>query len=83
MTIGQFAARAGVSSRCIRHYEQLGLLGKAARARSGYRIYQEADLVRVGQIRSLVDLRMSLRHGKHRLSGSLAGGWSSTLRKCS
>ena len=67
MTIGQFAARAGVSTRTIRHYEGLGLLARAARLRSGYRVYGESDLERVRQIRTLTSLGISLRQVGHLL----------------
>lgn len=67
MTIGQFAARAGVSPRTIRHYEKLGLLAKAQRSGSGYRLYAEADLDRLRQIRSLTSLGISLRDVSHLL----------------
>lgn len=60
MTIGEFAARAGVTTRTIRHYEQLGLLAKPLRSASGYRLYQAGDLERVGHIRALVELGVSL-----------------------
>lgn len=67
MTIGQFATRAGVSPRTIRHYEELGLLAKAQRSGSGYRLYGEADLDRLRQIRSLTSLGISLREVSHLL----------------
>jgi MerR family copper efflux transcriptional regulator len=67
MTIGQFAARAGVSPRTIRHYERLGLLAKAPRSGSGYRLYGETDLQRLRQIRCLTSLGISLRETSHLL----------------
>jgi MerR family copper efflux transcriptional regulator len=44
MNIGQASSATGVSTKMIRHYEAIGLLPKAARAESGYRRYQAADL---------------------------------------
>ncbi|MBN9420519.1 MAG: MerR family transcriptional regulator [Candidatus Eremiobacteraeota bacterium] len=67
MTIGQFAAQVGVSTRTIRHYEELGLLARAARLRSGYRVYGESDLERVRQIRAWTSLGLSLRQVGHLL----------------
>ena len=61
MTIGEFAARAGVTARTIRHYEQIGMLARPARSAAGYRLYRAADLERIGQIRALVQLGVSLR----------------------
>ncbi|TDD88021.1 MerR family transcriptional regulator [Actinomadura rubrisoli] len=52
MRIGELAARAGVSTRTLRYYEQQGLL-TARRAANGYREYEESDLRLVAEIRSL------------------------------
>ncbi|QXJ23305.1 MerR family transcriptional regulator [Actinomadura graeca] len=53
MRIGELAARAGVSTRTLRYYEQQGLL-PARRAANGYREYEESDLRLVSEIRSLL-----------------------------
>ncbi len=44
MTIGQAAKSSAVSAKMIRHYESIGLLPKAQRTRSGYRLYDENDV---------------------------------------
>ena len=44
MTIGQAAKSSSVSAKMIRHYESIGLLAKAQRTQSGYRLYDEADV---------------------------------------
>ncbi|WP_181783052.1 MerR family transcriptional regulator [Pseudonocardia pini] len=59
MLIGELAERAGVSTRALRHYEELGLL-PARRAANGYRRYDGADLRAVAEIRTLVGLGLSL-----------------------
>lgn len=46
MRIGELAARTGVTSKALRHYERVGLLAPA-RAESGYRDYPIAALGRV------------------------------------
>ncbi|MGP4022689.1 MerR family transcriptional regulator [Actinomadura sp. 3N407] len=53
MRIGELAARAGVSTRTLRYYEEQGLL-PARRAANGYRQYEEADVRLVSEIRSLL-----------------------------
>lgn len=44
MTIGQAAKSSAVSAKMIRHYESIGLLPKAKRTESGYRLYDESDV---------------------------------------
>ncbi len=43
-TIGQAAARSCVSAKMIRHYEAIGLLARARRTDSGYRLYGEEEV---------------------------------------
>ncbi|MES9607067.1 MerR family transcriptional regulator [Actinomadura sp. NPDC000929] len=59
MRIGELAARAGVSTRMLRYYEQQGLL-PARRAANGYREYEESDLRLVAQIRALLETGFTL-----------------------
>lgn len=59
MRIGELGRRAGVSTRTLRHYEELGLLPARRRA-NGYRDYDDADLRAVTEIRSLVGLGFAL-----------------------
>ena len=44
MTIGEAAKSSAVSAKMIRHYESIGLLPKAQRTESGYRLYDETDV---------------------------------------
>ena len=44
MNIGQAAAASGVSAKMIRYYEDTGFIPAAARSKSGYRVYTEADV---------------------------------------
>ncbi|MEO3823274.1 MerR family transcriptional regulator [Actinomadura sp. B10D3] len=59
MLIGELAARAGVSTRTLRYYEQQGLL-PARRAANGYREYEESDVRLVAEIRGLLASGFSL-----------------------
>ncbi|MFC9973176.1 MerR family transcriptional regulator [Spirillospora sp. NPDC127200] len=54
MRIGELAARTGVSRRLLRYYEEQGLL-HSERAANGYRDYGEDALLRVRQIRALLE----------------------------
>ncbi|MFE3405014.1 MerR family transcriptional regulator [Streptomyces anulatus] len=53
MRMGEFSRRTGVSQRSLRYYEEQDLL-RPARRPSGYREYEEADVVTVRGIRMLL-----------------------------
>ncbi|MFJ6426476.1 MerR family transcriptional regulator [Streptomyces hydrogenans] len=59
MRIGELARRTGVSARSLRHYEQAGLVS-SVRAANGYRVYEETAVVRVTNIRYLLDAGLTL-----------------------
>jgi Cu(I)-responsive transcriptional regulator len=44
LNIGAAAAASGVSPKMIRHYEEIGLIPRAPRTASGYRVYGEPEL---------------------------------------
>ncbi len=56
LRIGEAAARAAVSVRTLRYYEELGLLTPSARSPGGARRYAEEDVARLARIRELKDL---------------------------
>jgi len=56
LRIGEAASRAGVSTRTLRYYQELGLLTPAGTTSGGARRYSEADVARVNRIRHLRDL---------------------------
>jgi MerR family copper efflux transcriptional regulator len=58
--IGVLAKRSGVSTRMIRHYEEIGLIPPATRAESGYRTYGEADFATLRFIARARSLGFSL-----------------------
>ena len=60
MLIGEMAERTGVSRRSLRHYEHKGLLTADRSAVNGYRRYSTDDVERVGRIKELVAMGLSL-----------------------
>jgi MerR family transcriptional regulator, repressor of the yfmOP operon len=54
--IGAAAARAGVSERALRYYQQLGLIVPCCTTPGGLRRYSADDLARVTRIRELQNL---------------------------
>jgi DNA-binding transcriptional MerR regulator len=60
LTIGQLAAYAGVTTRAVRHYHQIGLLPEPERDHSGYRTYSAPDVVRLIRVRTLAEAGVPL-----------------------
>ena len=60
-TIGQVANMAGVSVRTLHHYDHIGLLTPSARTAAGYRLYGEAELLRLQQILFFKELDLPLQ----------------------
>ncbi len=65
LRIGQLAERTGVSVRTLRYYDQIDLLKPARSTTAGYRLYDQADILRLQQIRSLRQLGFSLQAIHH------------------
>jgi MerR family transcriptional regulator, Zn(II)-responsive regulator of zntA len=72
LTIGKIASAVSVSPDTLRYYEREGLLGPAAKSKSGYRLYDQDTVRRVRfikqaqncgftltEIRALLELRAS------------------------
>ncbi|MCX5376301.1 MerR family transcriptional regulator [Streptomyces sp. NBC_00091] len=59
MLIGELAEATGTTARALRHYEQAGLIS-SARAVNGYRVYDERAVVRVRNIRVLLEAGLTL-----------------------
>jgi DNA-binding transcriptional MerR regulator len=54
--IGEVAERAGVTTRTIRYYEELGLLGRSGeRTKGAHRFYNDADITRLEELIRLRD----------------------------
>jgi len=59
--IGEVAERTGVTPRTIRYYEEIGLLDRTERRKCEHRLYEEADVDRLLELKRLRDvLNLSL-----------------------
>ncbi len=68
MTIGKIAKQAGVGVETIRFYEREGLLNKALRRQSGYRVFAPDVVGRILFIKKAKQLGFSLREIRELLS---------------
>ncbi|MEV4169967.1 MerR family transcriptional regulator [Nonomuraea sp. NPDC049709] len=59
-SIAQVAQMSGVTSRTLRHYDEIGLLPPARVGANGYRYYEEHQLLRLQQILVLRELGLGL-----------------------
>jgi Cu(I)-responsive transcriptional regulator len=75
MNIGAAAQATGVSAKMIRHYEAQGLLPRANRTASGYRLYRDTEVHTLRFIRRARDLGFSMKD-----IASLLGLWSDRRR---
>jgi MerR family transcriptional regulator, copper efflux regulator len=60
MRIGELAKQAGISTKAIRYYEQIGILTPPARTSSGYRSYDPTALGRLRFIRAAQAVDLTL-----------------------
>ncbi|MFC8505019.1 MerR family transcriptional regulator [Streptomyces sp. NPDC057411] len=60
-SIADVARMSGVTSRTLRHYDEIGLLPPAGTASNGHRYYDEDDLLRLQQILLMRELGVGLR----------------------
>ena len=60
MRIGELAEQAGISTKAIRYYEQIGILTPPARTPSGYRSYDPSALGRLGFVRAAQAVGLTL-----------------------
>jgi DNA-binding transcriptional MerR regulator len=54
--IGEIASRAGVTTRTLRYYQEMGLLHPSGVTRRGNRLYSDADVERLRRILELRDV---------------------------
>lgn len=62
--VQEFAKRTGVTVRALHHYDRLGLLKPTGYTEGGYRLYSEADFLRLQQIVTLKFIGLSLNQIK-------------------
>lgn len=67
MTVGQAAAKLGVTVRTLQYYDKEGLISPSAQSEGGLRLYTDKDVIRLHQILSLKHLGFSLKDIKSRL----------------
>jgi MerR family transcriptional regulator, thiopeptide resistance regulator len=60
MKVGELAKQTGISVRTLHYYDEIGLLSPSGRTESDYRLYSQADIIRLQQIISLRQLGFSL-----------------------
>lgn len=64
MTVHEIAEKTGVSPRTVRFYDEIGLLRPCGATEAGYRLYDEAELEKLQQIRLFQFLGFSLEEIK-------------------
>jgi DNA-binding transcriptional MerR regulator len=59
--IGKLAKELDITTRTIRYYEEIGLMGPSKRSRGGARSYNRDDVLRIKFILKLKELGISLK----------------------
>jgi DNA-binding transcriptional MerR regulator len=59
--IGELAKRLAITTRTIRYYEEIGLMGSPERLGGGTRMYNKEDILRLKFILKMKDLGISLK----------------------
>lgn len=73
LKIGEVSKRSGIGIEALRFYERGGLLGRPARTRSGYRVYDEGVLQRLAFIKRAQALGFTLDEIKRIINESQSG----------
>jgi MerR family transcriptional regulator, copper efflux regulator len=60
MHIGELAERVGLSLRSLRHWDEIGLVSASGRTDGGFRLYTDADEVKVRFVMLMKPLGFSL-----------------------
>jgi DNA-binding transcriptional MerR regulator len=81
MSIGELSRRSGLAASCIRYYERIGLLPRAARV-SGRRMFDADALRRLALVTAAAQTGFSLAEIRELVSESKSGKWRiAVLRK--
>jgi MerR family gold-responsive transcriptional activator of gol and ges genes len=75
MNIGEAAKISGVNAKLIRHYESIGIIPKASRTDSGYRVYSDSDVHTLTFVKGARRLGFSMKEIK-----KLVGLWRNRSR---
>jgi DNA-binding transcriptional MerR regulator len=81
LTIGKLARRAGVGIDTVRFYERAGLIPRARRTPSGYRLYAQSDADRLRFIRRAKGLGFSLEEIAELLQLNAGKGNRATVKR--
>lgn len=68
MNIGEAAKASGINAKLIRHYESIGIIPKAGRSDSGYRVYSDTDVHILSFVRRARSLGFSMKEIKKLVS---------------
>jgi len=80
LKIGEVARLAGVPTKTLRYYEELGLLSPAGRTSAGYRLYGRRELEQIGFIRRAKLMGLTLEQIRGLIEVAEAGMPSGVLR---
>jgi DNA-binding transcriptional MerR regulator len=60
ITVGELSRLTGLTVRALHHYDEIGLVRPSQRTAAGYRLYDEADVLRLQQVMVLRELGVPL-----------------------
>jgi hypothetical protein len=72
-TVGELSRLTGLTVRALHHYDEIGLVRPSQRTAAGYRLYDDADALRLQQVLVLRELRGSRRPSTARPGRGLPG----------
>src|SRR5678815_6029917 len=78
-TVGELSRLTGITVRALHHYDEIGLVVPSARTPAGYRLYDDADVLRLQQVLLFRELGLPL----HEIAAAIdeAGSREELLRQ--